>query len=182
MYKTLSIVFLSMFFISCSIQYDGNAKYIQKYELKAVDNYGKDGIKKMRWFIESAALSKEERAYTAYQAAKDCKEKTSAQECSIYQIATTNAYMYGDLFYAILVLDKDEKATTEVSDMELSKNQYNIGFYYTKLKTTYKDVSPVEFQNAFFTIMVNKLKIPENELILPQIKREAFMIEQKHKN
>jgi len=179
MHKILSILLLCLLFVACTVQYDGNAKYIQKYELKAVDNYGKDGIKKMRWFIESAALSKEERAYTAYQAAKDCKEKTSALECSIYQIATTNAYMYGDLFYAILVLDKEEKTTAEVSDMELSKNQYNIGFYYTKLKTTYKDVTPVEFQNAFFTIMVNKLKIPENELILPQIKREAFIIEQK---
>jgi len=179
MYKSLTILILSLFITGCTIEYNENAKHIQIYELKAVDDYSKDGNKKMRWFIDAPeALSKEQRAYTSYEAALDCKKKTSAVECTVYQIATQNAYLYGDSFYSVLVLDKNNKTTAKVSDMKLSKNQYNIAYYYTKLRTTYKNAEPEEFKKAFYTVMVNKLNIPKDELKLPQIKREAFPIVQ----
>jgi len=179
MYKSLSILLLSLLISGCTVEYNENAKHIKVYELKAVDNYSKNGDKQMRWFIDAPeALSKEQRAYTAYEAAQDCKKKTSAVECTIYQVATQNAYLYGDSFYSVLVLDKNNKATAQVSDMKLSRNQYNIAFYYTKLRTTYKNVNGEEFKKAFYTVMVNKLNIPEDELKLPQIKREEFIIAQ----
>jgi len=180
MYKSLSILILSLVITGCTIEYNENAKHVKLYELKAVDNYMKNGNKHMRWFIDAPeALSKSERAYTAYEAALDCKKKTSAVQCTIYQVATQNAYLYGDLFYSVLVLDGNNKASVQVSDMKLTKNQYNIGFYYTKLRTTYKNAEQEEFKKAFYTVMVNKLKIPEDELKLPQIKREEFVITQK---
>jgi len=179
MYKSLSILLLSLLISGCTVEYNENAKHIKVYELKAVDNYSKNGDKQMRWFIDAPeALSKEQRAYTAYEAAQDCKKKTSAVECTIYQVATQNAYLYGDSFYSVLVLDKNNKATAQVSDMKLSRNQYNIAYYYTKLRTTYKNVNGEEFKKAFYTVMVNKLNIPEDELKLPQIKREEFIIAQ----
>ena len=177
MYKSLSILILSLFITGCTIEYNKNAKHIQIYELKAFDDYSKDGKKKMRWFIDAPeALSKEQRAYTAYEAAQDCKVETSAVECTIYLIATQNAYVFGDLFYSVLVLDENDKPTVHVSDIKLTKTQYNIAYYYTKLKTTYQNAKPEEFKKAFYTVMIDKLKIPENELILPQIKREEFII------
>ncbi|RDX35184.1 hypothetical protein DZA35_00730 [Arcobacter sp. HD9-500m-PIT-SAG03] len=55
-------------------------------------------------------------------------------ECTIYQVLTQNAYLYADLFYTVLALDESNKPTVKVSDIKLSKNQYNIAYYYLKLK------------------------------------------------
>lgn len=176
LYKLLSIIALFIF-TGCTVEFNENAKHVKMYEIKAVNDYSKNNVKQMRWFIDAPeAKTPEERAYTALEAAQDCKEKTSAVECTIHQVATQNAYMYGDLFYTILIYDKDNKTKVEVSDVTLSKNEYKIGYYYIKLRTTYKDVSQEEFKNAFYNVMVNKLKIPENELKLPKIDRKEFII------
>jgi len=176
-YKLILPLLTLFIFTGCTVGTNENVQHVRAYELRAVDDYSKDGIKKIRWFIDAPdAITKEQRAYTAEEAAKDCKKKTSAQECTIIQVATQNAFSYGDLFYSVLVLDKNDQSKAEVSSVLLSRQDYNIGYYYIKLRTTYKDAEPQEFQKAFYHVMINKLKIPENELKLPKIQREEFII------
>ena len=168
---------LSIFY-GCSIEINENAKHVEMYEIKAVDNYSDNKIKKIRWFIDAPeAKSEKQRVYTALEAAQNCKKETSAKECTIYQVATSNAFMYGDMFYTVLVLDKNDKTKAEVTSKLLSKQENNIGFYYTKLRTAYKNATPEEFKKAFFTVMIEKLKIPKNELKLPVMQREEFKID-----
>ena len=77
----------------------------------------------------------------------------------------------------VLFAQKKDKTKAEVSDKLLSKQEKNIGFYYTKLRTIYKNATPEEFKKAFFTVMIEKLKIPQNKLKLPVMKREEFKID-----
>ena len=177
LYKLLLPIIVISIFTGCTIEINENAKHVKMYEIRAVDNYSQNNEKKMRWFIDAPeALTNEQRVYTALEAARDCKKKTSAVECTIHQIATQNAYEYGDLFYSILVYDKNNKTKVEVSDIKLTKNQYNIGYYYIKLRTKYKDAKPEELKKEFYKVMVDKLKIPENELKLPRIERKEFLV------
>jgi len=178
----LSKILLSTTFLfilaGCTVEINENAKHVKPYELKAIDDYSNKDSKRIRWFIDAPdALTKEQRVYTALEAAEDCKKKNDANECTVHHLATLNAYSYGDMFYTILTLDKDNKSKITVTEKILSKQEYNIAYYYTKIKTTYKNASPEQFKKAFYDVMVGKLNIPIKELKLPKIKREEYILQ-----
>jgi len=174
----IALCFITFVLSGCTVEINENAQYIKMYELKAIDDYSKNDNKQIKWFIDAPeALTKEQRVHTALDAAKKCKKENNAQECTIFQVATQNAYMYGDMFYTVLVLDENDKTNVQVSQKVLSKQENNIGFYYIKLRTTYKNATAQEFKKAFLTVMIEKLKIPKKELTLPVMKRENFLIE-----
>lgn len=178
LFKTLLSTAIIFILAGCTVEINENAKHVKAYELKALDDYSTKDSKNIRWFIDAPnALTKEQRVYTALEAAQDCKEKNDANECTVHHLATLNGFSYGDMFYTILTLDKEDKTKIEVTDKKLSKQEYNIAYYYTKLRTTYKDKSPEEFKKVFYDVMVGKLNIPVEQLKLPRIQREEFIIE-----
>ena len=177
LFKTLLATAFILILSGCTVEINENAKHVKAYELKALDDYSTKDSKNIRWFIDAPdALTKEERVYTALEAAQDCKEKNDANECTVHHLATLNGFSYGDMFYTILTLDKDEKVKAEVTDTKLSKQEYNIAYYYTKMIVTYKDMPPEQFKKAFYDVMIGKLNIPVEELKLPKISREEFVL------
>lgn len=178
LFNTLLSTAIIFILTGCTIEINENATHVKAYELKAIDDYSTKNSKNIRWFIDvPKALTKEQRVYSALEAAQDCKEKNDANECTVHHLATLNAFSYGDMFYTILTLDKDEKIKVEVTDKKLSKQEYNIAYYYTKIRMMYKDRSQEEFKKAFYDVMIGKLNIPMEELKLPKIHREEFIIE-----
>ena len=77
---------------------------------------------------------------------------------------------------AVSMFSSKEKRVEKRKKM-LSKQEYNIAYYYTKIRTTYKDASAEQFKKAFYDVMVGKLNIPIKELKLPKIKREEYILQ-----
>ncbi len=177
LFKSLLLTTFLLLITGCSVEINENAKHEKAYELKAINDYSLGNSKNIRWFINAPdAITPEQRVYTALSAAKECKKKNESDECTVYQVATLNAFSYGDMFYTMLTLDKDNKIKVTVADNKLSKQEYNIAYYYIKLRTTYRDMKPEEFKKVFYDVMIEKLNIPVEQLKLPQIERKEFIV------
>lgn len=152
--------------------------YAKAYKTNAVDEYSYDNVKRTKWYIQSdTALTKDERAYTTYKAAQDCKTKTNSSECTVYQLATPNGYLYGSYFYTVGTLDKSNTFKIEVTDRIFNQREMDIAFNYSKARTEFKDMEAKEFEDIFTHAISTELQIPLSEVRIPWITREEYKLQ-----
>nr|VFK35242.1 MAG: protein of unknown function (DUF4875) [Candidatus Kentron sp. MB]VFK77195.1 MAG: protein of unknown function (DUF4875) [Candidatus Kentron sp. MB] len=157
----------------------------QSYEVIGAEDYSFPRRKRVRWqIVAPSAQSRDDRAFTAIQAAKDLLKKTEADQATVW--LEINKELAGKGYgLAIVSFTPDGKGNSgqemnskiwevEVASDEVNSEQVRIANAWYAHRAKFADNDGLTDEPKLKTYLANELGIPENQISLPWVMREKF--------
>ncbi len=153
----------------------------QPYKVVNNRDYSFAGRKRMQWTINAPqAVTKEDRAMTAIQAAKDLQDQTNADQTNIFLVITGLKGAFG-MPLAVVAYTPDGKSNSgesndpvwevEASADQLTEMQEKITVAWYKHKSNFLKDSGVTDEPILIEFLAKKLNLPQDQITTPWIKR-----------